>query len=279
MKNIIKFCAIVTINLLVACGDKPAETSEKVINSKQKTENVSEPAVDESKLPLHRVATMSTYPPFATKDEVGVVTGFDIDVLNAIAKNQGFRVEFVAHPWEKWKTDLTKDSGIDIWTAGIAIKDDRKQFVNFSNPYMDDNTAILTRDDKSSRMISESNINQYTVGVEAKSLAVDIAKGLIKNPKQIKEFPSNYMAFETLLQKKVDAIIGNEIVLAHMAQSFPEYKFKETTLTSLESKKLGFMVRKGNTKMLKQINQGLKEIKANGEFDKIKQKWFGDLVK
>ncbi len=280
MKNIVKFCAIATVSLLVACGDKPADTTEQAtIAPEQKTEQVAKPAKDESKLPLHRIATMSTYPPFATKDEKGLLTGFDIDVLTAIAKNQGFRVEFVAHPWEDWKDDLTKKQGIDVWTAGIAIKDDRKQFVDFSNPYMDDNTAILLRDDKSSSMISESNINQYKVGVEAKSRAVDIAKRLVKNPKQIKEFPSNYVAFEALLQKKTDAIIGNEIVLAHMAQSFPEYKFKETALTSLESKKLGFMVRKGDTKMLTELNEGLKAIKANGEFDKIKQKWFGNLVK
>ncbi len=279
MKNIAKLCTIVMFGLLVACGDNPPETTEQTTSPKPQTEMVAEPNVDESKLPLHRVATMNTYPPFATKDEAGVLTGFDLDVLKAIAKNQDFRVEFVAHPWEDWKDDLTKKEEIDVWTAGITIKDERKEFADFSNPYMSDNTAILVRDDKTSAMISESNINQYTVGVEAKSRAVDVANQLILDPNKIKEFPSNYVAFEGLLQKKIDAIIGNEMVLAHMTQSFPEYKFKETALTSLESKQLGFMVRKGDTKMLNQINEGLKAIKANGEFDKIKKKWFGDLVK
>ncbi len=251
MKNIVKLCVIVTISFLVGCGDKPAETT------KQTTKTTAQSSIDESKLPLHRVATISTYPPFATKDKNGVVTGFDIDVLKAIAKNQDFRVEFVAHPWEDWKDDLTKKEEIDVWTAGITIKDERKQFADFSNPYMSDNTAILVQDDKTSALISESNINQYTVGVEARSRAVDVANQLITDPDKIKEFPSNYVAFEGLLQKKIDAIIGNEMVLAHMTQSFPEYKFKETTLTSLKSKQLGFMVRKGDTKMLKQINDGL----------------------
>ncbi len=275
MKNLIKLCAIATISLLVACDDKPAETT-KATATDTHTENVSDPS-DESKLPLHRVATMSTYPPFATKDKTGVVTGFDIDVLKAIAKNQGFQVEFVVHPWERWKEDLTKDNGIELWTAGITINDERKQVVDFSDPYMSDNTAILVRDD--TKNITVKNFGKYKIGVEAESRAVSIAQSIASNPTQIEEFPSNYMAFEALLQKKIDVIIGNEMVLANMTKSFPEFKFKEKQLTLSEKQsQLGFMVKKGNSKFLQQINQGLKEIKANGEFDKIKQEWFGDLV-
>ncbi len=270
MKNIAKLCTIAMIGLLVACGDKPAETTDQTIATNQQIDTV-----DESKLPLHRVATVGTYPPFATKDEAGVITGFDIDVLKAIAKNQGFQVEFVVRPWENWKKDLNTKEGIDIWAAGISIKDERKQFTDFSIPYMNYNTVVMMRED-TSYVTSTSNI-----GVEKETTDVAIAKSLVKKPQQVKEFPSNFIAIEALLQKKVDGVVGNEMVLAHLTQSFPEYKFKSKILnnTAKKQKQLGFMVKKGNPEFLQQVNQGLKEIKANGEFDKIKQKWFGNLVK
>lgn len=274
MKNSIKLCVIVAISFLVACDDKPTKTTEQTVASQQQAE----PAVDESKLPLYRVATMSTYPPFATKDELGVVTGFDIDVLKLIAKNQDFRIEFVVHPWSKWKEDLTKNDGIDIWTAGITIKDDRKKVVDFSDPYMSDNTAILMRFD--SNHITPENFGEYKVGVEKQSRAVTIAQSMVADSAKIKKFPSNYLAFEALAQKKIDVLLGNEAVLANMAKSFPELKFIEKQINnSKKQNQLGFMIRKGNPDMLNKINQGLKEIKANGELDKIKYKWFGDLVK
>ncbi len=280
MKNIIKLCMIVTMSLLVACDDKPAESTEQATATNIYTATLTEPSVDESKLPLHRVATVNTYPPFATKDEIGIITGFDIDVLKAIAKYQGFRVEFVVRPWEDWKEDLNAKKEVDIWAAGISIKNERKQFTDFSAPYMDYNTVVIKREDTPS-IVSQGNTGNYTIGVEQNTSDVIVAKSLVKNPQQVHEFPSNFIAIESLLQKKIDGVVGNEMVLAHIIQSFPEYQFKSEILknTGREQKQLGFMVRKGNPELLKQINQGLETIKANGEFDKIKQKWFGDLVK
>ncbi len=267
MRNILKASAILIMGLLVACGDKSTEPTKDNHNVATATE--------ESNLPLYRVATVATYPPFATKDEKGVITGFDIDVLKAIAKNQGFQVEFVTHPWDNWKEDLTKKKDIQIWTAGISINDDRKQFTDFSVPYMNYSIALFTADNAS----LNGDISTYKIGVEEGTSDVDIAKSIVKNPQQVKEFPSHFIAIEALLQKKIDAIVGNEMVLKHLMLSFPEYKFKSQVVETenAQPKQLGFMVRKGSPETLKQLNQGIKAIKANGEFNKIKQKWFGNL--
>ncbi len=280
MKKLSLALAIATLGLLVGCGtNEPAkDNSAKAPESATQQSNTADTkAGDETNLPVYRIATMSTYPPFATKDDKGVLTGFDIDVLNAIAKNRNFKAEFVAHPWEDWKTDLAKGQ-VDVWTAGIGIKEERKEFVDFSDPYMPDNTGLLTINDK----ISEENLSEYTVGVEAKSIAISVAKSLNVPDDKIKEYPSNFVAFEALIQNKVDAVIGNEVVLANMTGPFTkDFSFKLEPLKSSEkeNKQLGFMVQKGDSKMATELNEGLKAIKANGEFDKIKQKWFGDLVK
>ncbi len=274
--------AIATIGLLVGCGadDQPKPKKEDATKATETTPTAGQKeavsAVDESNLPVHRIATMSTYPPFATKDENGVLTGFDIDVLKAIAKNRKFKAEFVAHPWEDWKKDLTKGD-IEVWTAGIGIKEDRKEFVDFSDPYMSDNTAMLTID----KNISEENMGEHTIGVEAKSIAVGIAKSLTQDASKIKEFPSNYTAFEALIQGKVDSIIGNEVVLANMTTPFAKdfsFNLQPLKISKEANKKLGFMVKKGDTEMATELNEGLKAIQESGEYDKIKQKWFGDLV-
>ncbi len=273
--------ATLSMSLLVGCGNDPAPAKSDA-KKPVATESTNQPTKTAEKQTdnavTYRIGTMDTYPPFATADSNGLPDGFDVDIIKAIAKEQGFNVEFFAHPWDQWKTDLSKDK-VDVWVAGIAIKDDRKEFATFSDPYMADPTTILTRDDEASKGITQETLKDYKVAAEKGSPAVAIAESLTGNVENVKVFDTNYHALEALLQKKVDAIVGNENALTYLSKSFPEYKFKAKTIENEENKgkQLGFMVQKDKPEVVAQLNEGLKVIKANGEFDKIKEKWFGNL--
>ncbi len=271
--------ATLSMSLLIGCSDNSAPTAsddKKPVATEATGQPAETAAKQTNNAVTYRIGTMDTYPPFATADANGLPDGFDIEIIEAIAKEQGFNVEFFAHPWDQWKTDLTKDK-VDVWVAGIAIKDDRKEFATFSDPYMADPTTILIRDDEASKGITQENLKDYKVGAEKGSPAVAIAESLTGSVENIKAFDTNYHALEALLQKKIDAIVGNENALTYLSKSFPEYKFKAKTIESEanKNKQLGFMVQKDKPEVVAQLNEGLKVIKANGEFDKIKEKWFG----
>lgn len=230
--------------------------------------------------PTYRVATVNTYPPFATRDEIGLITGFDIDVIKLIAAKQSFNVEFVVHDWDDWESDLTNNE-VDIWAAGITIKEKRKKIATYSNPYMSYRTALLTRDDETSAAINESTLANYKIGAENNSTSLEIAQSLNPNPDMVMGFRSNYLALTQLQQKGIDAVIGNNIVLANLTTSFPEYSYSLKPLSDeiTQEKSLGFMVKKGRVDLATELNDGIDKIKVSGDFEKIHQKWFGYLVK
>ncbi len=271
---------MMSLGLVVGCTSGNSENTNQHTDASIKVEQQSATgnSPDSKPLPTYKVAMVDTYPPFATTDGYGIITGIDVDIIKAIGKEQGFTPEFINRPWGGWQNDLTSDQ-IDIWASGVTIKDKRKEVASYTDPYMTYSTAILTRDDEASIGISETTLHKYKVGAEDNSTSLEIAKKLNPDPDKVMGFLSNFLAFASLEQKKIDAVVGNNLVLANIANSFPEYQFNMQLLSSevTPTKQLGFMVKKDRNDLVKELNEGLAEIKANGELDKIQKKWLGDL--
>ncbi len=227
-------------------------------------------------LPVYRIATVSTTSPLISKKPDGTVTGFEIELLEAIAEEQGFKPEFVIHKWKDLQSDLEAGK-VDIWSAGITIKEERKAWGNFSDPYLPEITGILAIADTPNKL-DTANLKNLKIGVKGNTSWVEQLEEVVgKNNNNIVKFKSNYEGFESLAKKKVDAMVGNELFLGAMMKQFPEIKFVLKTLPHSQKGHLGFMVQKDKPELVAEINAGLKAIKANGKFDEIKQKWIGDL--
>ncbi len=273
---------MLSLGFMVGCSPANSENSNQPTDSSvglTEQKNSINNSQDKSQLPTYKVAMVDTYPPFATTDGYGIMTGIDVDIIKAIGKEKGFTPKFVTRPWKGWQKDLTSGQ-IDIWASGVTIKEKRKKVASYTNPYMTYSTALLTRADQESTDISENTLQAYKVGAEDNSTSLEVAKSLNSNPDMVFGFLSNFIAFASLQRKEVDAIVGNNIVLANIANSFPEYKFNMQLLSDevTPTKQLGFMVKKDRTDLVKELNEGLAEIKENGEFDKIQKKWLGDLT-
>lgn len=101
------------------------------------------------------VATDATFKPFEYVDDNQQIVGFDIDLMNEIAKNAGLQIEWVNVPFDSVLAGLS-ECQYDIGAAAISITDDRKASMLFSDPYLDagqivvvqkDNTTINSKDD------------------------------------------------------------------------------------------------------------------------------------
>jgi polar amino acid transport system substrate-binding protein len=122
-----------------------------------------------------------------------------------------------------------------------------------------------------------ADLKGKNVAVVANS-AGDIAASKVfgKASKHIKRFDNTPLALEELSAGGVDAAIGDVGVFAYYALQNPEKQFNMARDPSFEDQYFGIAVRKGNTKVLNEINEGLKKVIASGAYAKVYAKWFGE---
>ncbi len=255
-----------TILALTGCDSQKSQQNEPTETKTTVTKDThTETAKDtaDKNLPVYRIATVSTTSPLISKKPDGTVTGFEVEILEAIAEEQGFKPEFVIHKWKDLQSDLEKGK-VDLWSAGITIKEERKKFGYFSDPYLPDKVGILAINDTPNKLATD-NLKNLKIGVKGNTSWVEQVEDVVgKNSNNIVKFKTNYANFESLAKKKTDAMVGNEIFLAGMMKQFPEIDFVLKTFPHTKKGHLGFMVQKDKPELVAEINAGLKAIKANG---------------
>ncbi|MBQ8828494.1 MAG: basic amino acid ABC transporter substrate-binding protein [Burkholderiaceae bacterium] len=219
------------------------------------------------------VGTGATYRPFEYETPQKELVGFDIDLMRAIAKAEGFEVKFINTPWEGIFATVDKGDR-DIIMSGITITEKRKQAVDFSNPYFLAHQLILTTPDVKIQKLAD--IQKGGVAVVSGS-AGDIAasEAFGKASTRIRRFDNTPLALEELNQGGVVAAIGDVGVLAFYSRNNPDKKFNMVRDPNFKEQYFGIAVRKGNQALLNKINSGLAKVIANGEYEKVYQKWFG----
>ncbi len=222
----------------------------------------------------YTVGTGATYRPFEFQTPNKEIVGFDIDIMKAIAEAQGFKVKFINTLWGVI-FESVRNGDRDIIMSGITITPQRQESVDFSYPYFAAHQLILTQ--KNLTVKSIEDLKGKNVAVVANS-AGDIvcSKAFGKASKNIKRFDNTPLALEELSAGGVDAAVGDVGVFAYYALQNPEKQFNQTRDPKFEDQYFGIAVRKGNTKVLNDINEGLKKIIKNGTYNKVYVKWFGD---
>jgi len=212
------------------------------------------------------MGTNATFPPFEYLDG-GAVVGVDAELMAAIAKEMGIKLEISDMEFDSLPTALANEQ-IDVIAAGFTVNADREETMDFSSPYYTasqtiivlSGSAIATADDLTDKIIG---VQSGTTGSWAAEdyTAVDNIKG----------FANGMLAVEALKNGQVDAvIIDNNPAKAYAEQN-------ADTLTLIEGQfadeEYAFAVAKGNTVLLNKINEALAKIKADGTFDEIISKY------
>lgn len=218
------------------------------------------------------IATDTSFPPFEYKENNEYV-GIDIDLIKKIAETEGFEIEL--KPMDFGGIIAALQSGqIDGAIAGASITEERKNSVDFSEPYYDSgvvtvvnksNTAIKSVDDLAGKNLAVKN------GTEGAKYAEDKLKGKV-NVRVYEDSVSMYKAVEN---NQADAAFEDLPVAGYTIKITPDSKLKIAT-DRLTSSSYGFMVKKGaNQELLAKFNSGLKKLKENGEYNKIVEKYTG----
>lgn len=220
-----------------------------------------------------RVANTQTNPPWSFRDEKNQVAGYDADVAQELARRLGVpRIEFVQGTFQTFIPGVQTGKW-DIVISGQTITEERKQQVDFSEPYEvngvsifvgQSNTAIRTLDDLKGKRIAAT-----AGGTQEK-----FARERIPNA-EVKSYENATLALTDVGLGRADAYLGSRFVGAYLAQKNglpvkPTPGFIEREVNAMSFKK-------GEAAFKAAVDRALAEMIADGTLSRISQKWLGGL--
>lgn len=228
-------------------------------------------AAQENKATVIKVGTDAAFAPFEFQDEKSKeYVGFDIDLIKAIGKQMGAEVQVQSINFDGLIPAL--DSGnIDAAISGMTITEERLQKVAFSTPYYKSGLTIVTKSDNTA-ITGFKDLEGKRIAVQIGTTGAEEARK-IKNA-QVREFNVVPESFMELQAGGVDAVINDRPVNDYYMKESGKKNAKQVG-EPLTAEDYGIAIAKKNTQLVEKINKALDELKKNGEYDKIHEKWFG----
>ena len=220
-------------------------------------------------LPQYKVASEIDYPPFEFRDTSGTVTGYDIDLMNAIGKVEGFQPVFQDMNFDGIIAAVQANS-VDAGISAFSITTDREKTVDFSIPYYKSGLSICVAANNTT-IKSIDDLNGKRIAAQNGTTGYDRAKAVPG---------STVVPFDHVPEALMDVKNGDTVALIndlpvnlyYMNQDPGDFKLVGNTL---DSEFYGIVVAKNRPQVVQQINDGLNKLKASGEFATIYKKWFG----
>lgn len=217
-----------------------------------------------------RIATEGTYAPFSFHDASGL-TGFDVDMGRAIAERLGVEARFVEGKWDGLIAGL--DAGrYDAVMNQVSITEARQAKYDFSDPYIASAAVLIVRDDNS----EIRNFADLKGKRSANTLTSNFGKLAQASGAEVVAVQGFNDAIELLLSRRVDATVNDELSFLDFKKQKPDAPVRIAARdTGKEFSESGVLIRKGNPELQAAINQALQDIKADGTYTKISEKYFG----
>jgi len=212
------------------------------------------------------------YPPFEFEggDNGTGYTGFDIDLLGAVAKKLDLKLNVQDVGFDALQSGTTLAAGTcDVGASAMTITDARKKNLDFSDPYYDSLQSLLVKTDSGIKSIDD--LKGKTVGVQQGTTGENYAKEHAKGA-ELLQMGSDGDLWPAMQAGQLDAILQDQPVNLEHEKADKSYKIVETYNTD---EQYGFAFEKGKkTALLEAVNKALKELKDSGEYKKIYDEYF-----
>lgn len=217
-----------------------------------------------------------SFPPMGFRDENGNLTGFDIELAQAVAEQMGLTADLQAIDWRAKEMEL--DGGnIDVIWNGYTITPERQEAVLMSEPYMANEQVIVVPE--GSEITTLADLAGKKVAVQDGSSAQEAIAANEELASSIGEqvdFKDNVTALMDVSSGQVDALAVDSVVANYYLSKEPGKYVVLTETLAPEEYGIGF--RKGDQALYDGITQALKELKASGKAADISVVWFGKDV-
>ncbi|MFI6869702.1 amino acid ABC transporter substrate-binding protein [Nocardia sp. NPDC050406] len=218
-----------------------------------------------------KVGTEGTYSPFSYQ-EGGQLTGYDVDVVKAVADKLGRKVEFVQTPWDAIFAGL-ESKRFDLVANQVTVNPDRAQKYSLSDPYTTSEGVIVTRADNNA-LTSLASLNGKTCAQSSTSNWSKVAAGAGCKVEGVEGF---VQAIQLLKNGRVDATVNDTLAVGEYTKQHGSDSVKVAGKTG-ETSQQAFAARKDSQELVDQVNKALAELRADGTLAKISDKYFGTDV-
>ena len=216
------------------------------------------------------VCAEASYPPFELQDNSGEWTGFDIDLMRAIADELGdLRLEVTAQPFEEiW---LAPQSGTcDIAASAITITDERQAEALFSDPYFDVDQSLLVRAVDADVLVNAASLVAKKVAVKSATTGEIYAVENFAGARLV-PFDEPSAMYLALLNNEVDAVVQDLPANSEQARSNDAFAVSATFPTG---EQYGFAVSAENPALLSAVNAALTAARTSGTYDDLVDTYF-----
>ncbi len=218
-----------------------------------------------------RVCTPGDYKPFSLAKPDATFEGLDVDIAQAMAKALGVEARFVKTSWPKLMDDFIEKC--DLGVGGISVTLDRQKRAFFSDAYMVNGKAPITRCDNVGKFQTIADIDKPGVTVIENPGGSNerFARANFKQAK-IVIFDDNTKIFDELLSRRADVMIS-ESVEAVVQQGLKQGLCAVNPTKPLQYGEMAYLLPRGDTVFKAWVDQWLHLAKADGEYDRIVERW------
>lgn len=218
----------------------------------------------------YTIVSDSSFAPFEYQDETGKYVGIDMELIKAIAENQGFTIT-IQNPGFDAALNAVQAGQADAVIAGMSITDARKEIFDFSDAYYSSNILLAVKN--GSDITSYEGLKGKTVGAKNGTASYTfLESNKDKYGYTLKPFDEASGMYDSLNSGSIDALMDDEAVLLYAIQQGRDFA---TPIPGEKSGEYGFAVKKGtNPELIEMFNNGMAALVESGKYDEILNKYF-----
>ncbi|WP_416354221.1 transporter substrate-binding domain-containing protein [Agrilactobacillus fermenti] len=247
--------------VLAGCGQKSV-ASEDILKRDQSTKTVAWGVKSDTRL----------FGLMNIKDNQ--IQGFDIDVAKELSHRifgKHVKIDFLPVT-SNTRLPLLKNGNVDALIATMTITPERQKQVDFSDVYFDAGQAILVKKGSPIKSVKDLKAGTKVIGVQGSNSVDNVKK--VAPQTEVLQLSDYAQAFTALKSGQGDALTTDNGILYGMSADDPNYVVVGGAFTN---EPYGIAVNKGQKPFLKAINKNLKAMRQDGTYQKLENKWFGNI--
>jgi L-cystine transport system substrate-binding protein len=221
---------------------------------------------------VFRIGTEGTYAPFTYHDDTGKLVGFDVEIGEAIAQKLGVKAQFLEGRWDGLIAGLDANR-YDAVINQVGITEERKKKYDFSDPYIASKAVLIVRGDNT----DIKTFADLKGKKAAQSLTSNFGKLAASNGAELVGTDGFDQSIQLVLNGRADATLNDNLSFLDFKKHKPDANVK-VVATQDNADYSGVIINKNQPDLLAAINKALADIKADGTYQKIADKYFGQDV-
>ena len=218
------------------------------------------------------VGTEGTYSPFSYHGADNKLTGFDVEIAEAVGKELGVKTQFVETKWDAIIAGLDAKR-FDVIFNQVGITDERKAKYDFSTPYTITRAALVVRSENQDLKTFDALKGRKS----AQSLTSNYAQMAQKYGAELVGTDGFNQSADLVISKRADATVNDDIAYYDYKKQKPDAPLK-IAATLDDASKNAALIRKGNDSFTQAVNGALAKLTDDGTLSKISNKYFGKDV-